>query len=85
MEKKVRVIQESIPVPAGEFAEWVDEIADLIDNEVLNERLSNNNETIKVESVVVIYGAEKFQFPPAHSGEEFRGFVKRLELFSRLK
>ena len=85
MKKKVHIIQEIVSVPEGECADWVDEISDFIDKEVANERPWIDDETIKVESVSVVYGEEKFQFPPAHSGEEFRGFVKNLEQFFRLK
>ena len=83
--EKVQIIQEIATVPediSGDVISW---IANFIDNEVKNKRNWVDNEVIKVDSVSIVYGDDKFQFPPAHSGEEFRGFVKRLELFSRLK
>ena len=83
--EKVHIIQEIATVPediSGDVISW---IANFIDNEVKNKRNWVDNEVIKVDSVSIVYGDDKFQFPPAQSGEEFRGFVKRLELFSRLK
>lgn len=85
MSKIIRTIQEIVHVPEGAFSDWVNEMANFIDAEVSNERAWIDNDVIKVDSVAIVYGDDQFRFPFAHSGDEFRGFVKRLEQFNRLK
>lgn len=85
MDTKIRTIQELVHIPADtEFG--VNEIADLIDSEIALERRGKDGEIIKVDSVSIVYGDDnQFKFPFAHSGNEFRDFMKRLERFYRIK
>lgn len=76
MYKKVCVIQEIVSISQDAFADGINSIADFIDSEIAIERRGIDDETIKVDSVAIVYN--EVQFPFAHSGEEFRGFVKRL-------
>ena len=87
MDKKIRTMQEIVQIPSDP-AFGVDEVADLIGSEINLERRDEDGESVKVDSVSIVCGDDgdnQFRFPFAHSGTEFRDFIKRLERFYRIK
>lgn len=81
----IRIPQETVHFPidicdaAAVGGDWVSMIADFIDTEIASERRWVNGETIKVESVKVIYGDNQIRSPCVHSGEEFRQYINGLK------
>lgn len=78
-------IQEIARIPISE-QEWsVDKIAAFIDSEIALERVGEDGSPINVDSVSIVDDETQFQFPYAHSGEEFRSFVRNLAKFNLMK
>lgn len=87
MEVKRRTIQETVHIPS-DMGFCTDEMAEFIDFEVALERRGIGGETIKVDSVSIVRGDDgdiQYRYPFVRSGEEFRNYVKRIELFNRIK
>lgn len=87
MDTKIRTIQEIVVIPSDAGFD-IDEVAELIDSEVALERRGNGGETIKVNSVSIVCGDDgdsQFRFPFAHSGTEFRDYIKCLDRFRHIK
>ena len=78
MNSKVRKIQEIVYFPITDQACDINEIAAFIDSEIALDRVGKDGDPIIVDSVSIVDADTHLKFPFAHSGEEFRNFIKSL-------
>lgn len=84
MNAKARVFQEIVYLSDNAIPD-IDEIATFIDSEIALERMDKDGTPIKIDSVSIVDDETQIHFPYAHSGEEFRSFVRNISKFNRLK